>query len=170
MTPPVKTYSQTEIAAEFRKSTRTIRNWQKSGMPHRMISGEPRYVLADCMAWREDRVREEAKADESPDEAKERARGLRAQADLRELELAERRGQLVAADVHDTAVETLVAGLAATAAGQLARFERDIVQATTPAEARLITQRIHAALMRGAQDYADVMEAEAAALEQEDAA
>ena len=51
-----------------------------------------------------------------------------------------------------------------------ARFERDIVRATTPAEARLVTQRIHAALMRGAQDYAETMEAEALVLEQETAA
>lgn len=167
--------AETVSLSEFAEFQGFSQDWirqlcDKHGMPHRMVRGNYRLVPAKASQWLRERHKQEQRDAESPDEAKERAGKLRAERELKELELAERKATLIMAVIHDTAVETLVGGFSAVAAGQLARFERDIVQATTPAAARLITQRIHAALMQGAQEYADVLETEAAALEQEDAA
>jgi hypothetical protein len=55
-------------------------------------------------------------------------------------------------------LETFIAGFSATAGGELARFERHIVDAVTPVAARIVTTEIHEALMRGAQRYAETLE------------
>ncbi|HEX6925662.1 MAG TPA: terminase small subunit [Longimicrobiaceae bacterium] len=96
MASRVLTSSQKELADLFGVSRETIRQWVLEGMPTRTVSGQTRYVARECVQWRRDRDREAGRPD-SPVEAEERARKLRADADLAELRLAERRRQLVPA-------------------------------------------------------------------------
>ncbi|MCF1193327.1 terminase small subunit, partial [Mangrovimonas sp. AS39] len=90
-----KAVSQGAIAGLFGKDARTIRNWVAAGLPQRTQSGRPAYLVSECIAWREEQVRAEVRPPEGIDEAKERARKIRADADLAELRLKERLGQMV---------------------------------------------------------------------------
>lgn len=163
--PKPQTLTLQEIARAFRVQVQTIREWRAQGMPHRMVGGRPLFDLPACIEWRREKDRESARDEAAPDEAKERARKMRAEAELKELEVARIRGQQVPVEQYEERAEAFVGGFAAVAAGQLHRFERDIVKASTAAEARRLTQQMHAALMHGAQEYADTLEAEVQATE-----
>jgi phage terminase Nu1 subunit (DNA packaging protein) len=119
-----------------------------------------------AIAWLIKRAAEEAKGGDL-NEARERARKTRAEADMKEMDREERRRSLVPAKISTEYIEAFVGGLASVAAGQLGRFERDIVKAETPAEARAVRMNIHRALMEGAQRYADDLAQRAEALELE---
>jgi hypothetical protein len=172
MAPKIETLSLTDIAAAFRKTTRTIQTWRREGMPTRNINGEPRFVLSDCIQWREERVASEAAERArgpatSLDKDEQMARKLSVEADLKTMEREERRRELVPASEYQERLETFLGGMSAVSSGQLQRFERDIVRASTPTEARKITQAIHAALMESALSYSDALETELADTEAE---
>lgn len=161
---PRATVSLSAIAELLGVSTRQIQNYRAEGMPVRQTSGKISYVPRECIRWRIERERDSALAATAPLEPLERARKLRAEADLKELELKERRRALVPVEEFQARIDALVGGLVAVASGRLQRFEREIVAATTPAAARKITERIHDALFEGARAFADELEAEADAL------
>lgn len=160
---PALTVTLAEFADDHDSDVRTVTRWIQEGMPHRRVGNERRIVRSEANKWVRSMDKERARAESNPVEAVERARKLRAEADIKEDERDERRGKLVPVEAYRGRLEEFVGGFAATAAGQLHRFERDIVQCGTAAGARKLTQDIHEALMRGAQDYADTIEAMAAA-------
>ncbi len=90
------TIPPSELAQLFDVDERTIRNWVRLGCPQRMRSKRPTYVLSEVIAWRRQRDRVEASSADRPDLSLEQARKLRADADLAELKVRERRGELVA--------------------------------------------------------------------------
>src|SRR5262245_54245607 len=94
-----KTVSLTEIAEMFGVTAETIRRWRKGGMPTRAVTGEHagelRFVVAECVAWRRERDREDAQTPDAEAVRKDRARLVRAEADLKELELQQRAGKLM---------------------------------------------------------------------------
>lgn len=159
MPPRAKTLTLEEIADAFGVTTETIRLWRRDGMPHRMEGGRPVFVLREVIRWRRERDRQAAEAEDAPVAKLEHAMKVRAERQLRELELAERRRELVPSAESTAFIEEFVAALAATAAGRLTRFERDIVRAKTPAAARKVTSAIHVALMEGGQELAAHLEA-----------
>lgn len=92
-----------EIAERFGVDVRTITNYVQEGMPQRSKSGKHVYSWPDCRDWWERRIRddmrEKRQAGGSEDRktmmAEARLRALRAEAETAELDLAERRGELV---------------------------------------------------------------------------
>ena len=173
MAPKVRTLSLTEIADEFGVTTRTIQNWREAKMPSRTIDGAPRFVLKECIRWvRENdveeavgRVREKLTGGKL-DKDQEMAAKIAVERELKELELRERRGLLIDAAVYRERCEEFVGGFASVTTGRLQAYEREVVQALTPADARRLMTKIQTALMKGAQEYADALEAEIAATEQ----
>lgn len=137
-----------------------IRQWADLGCPQ---VRKGRYTVAAVFKWRVER--EAARVKERTNAGSPLQQKLRAEAELKELQLARERGELMPAEEHAEIVSRIAGGFAAVAAGQLTRFERRAVQATTPAAARVLMQEIHRALMEGAQGLADTLEAEADALE-----
>lgn len=174
MAKPAASIALNEFADDHGVTVRTVTNWLAAGMPHRTVRGERRVVRVEANRWLRERdregEREKIRDQETPDEARERARKTKWEADIKEMEAAERRGQLVPQADYLEALEKFTGNFAAVAAGRLARFERAIVTCATPAEARKVTQEIHAALMAGAQDYATQLEAAEAEGEPEEPA
>lgn len=92
-----------QLADRFSVDVRTVTNWAQEGMPQRKKSGRPVFAWPECYAWREAQIREDARATrhagDDPDRKTElaelRLRSARAEAEAAELDLAERRGQLV---------------------------------------------------------------------------
>lgn len=83
---------QSQLAAMFGVTEKTIVEWQDEGMPVELRGQAPRpneYLAADCIRWYVDREVRKVRA-ESP-----RDRVFRLQAEDLELKLAEKRGQLV---------------------------------------------------------------------------
>ncbi len=123
------------------------------------------FIVAEVVTWRIQRAveaeRDKRSGDAKPAGQSEMNRKLAAEADIKEMQLAQLRGELVPAADHQLIIERVAGGFAAVASGRLARFERDIVQAITPGAARRVTQAIHVALMEGAQDLAQELEDEA---------
>src|SRR5687767_4905759 len=93
-----KPLSQIALATLYDVDVRTIRNWVEAGCPERRLSGRPAYMLSDVIPWRRTQDQIEARGGESLDEAKERARKLKEDADGKALDNAKKRRELVPAD------------------------------------------------------------------------
>lgn len=142
-------------------SSRTVQTWVRQGMPHRVRAhGGAEVVPREAIRWVRERdaevLREKLVA--SGENESTRSRKLRLEADLKQLDLDERRRALIPAAESVAFAERFVGGFAAVATGQLARFERTIRKAETPTEAREVTRAIRNALMRGAREFADTLE------------
>lgn len=161
----------TQLAKLHGVSRNTIYEW---------LAAEPRlpqrddgsFIVAETIAWR---VQRELNKDrktraQQNDEPKlsEMNRKLRAEADLKELQLERERGSLIPFEMFEEKIGKVIGGFAAVAAGQLTRFERKAVQADTPAAARVLMQEIHRALMEGAQEFAGEVDQGALASEEVD--
>src|SRR4051812_18628281 len=78
------------------------------GLPHRKRDDGTRIVPRDAIRWMRERDRAEAVAEKAVNEANERARKTRAEADIKELQLAELRGSLVPTSEVTTFLEAFV--------------------------------------------------------------
>lgn len=158
----------TELFADwFGVTARTVQNWIKAGMPHRLRGATAEIEPRSAIRWVRERDAEELRAKLTGGEGSESAltRKLRIEGDLKQLDLDQRKRALIPAAEFEEFAESLVGGFAAVAAGRLTRFERDIVRAKAPADARKITQAIQRALMAGARELADQIDEEAARAE-----
>lgn len=165
MAPPVKDVSVAQFAELLGVTSARVYQFIQDGMPHRKRGKQPtRIVPREAIAWRIERAKEDA-APKDAERVRPRDRKETAEAELKELLVQERRRALVPIEEFETFVDALVGGFAATAAGRLQRFEREIVAATTAGEARQVTEAIHRALMTGAQEYGATLEDDANALE-----
>ncbi len=114
-----KTVNQTELAEIFGKSDVTIWEWQKDGLPMIAQGGSGlanQYDTEACIAWY--LAREVAKV--SKETSKDRL--TRVQADLAELELAERKNVLVPVDQVEPVWQQRVFTAAAFLFGQPSRL------------------------------------------------
>lgn len=160
--PKAKTVSLTEIAGIFGVTTEAIRLWRKEGMPTRRDSGRLSFVIAECVRWRRQRDQEAAKDDDASDTTKADKRAiLRSERQLRELEVRQKLGEMVERATFEEEIERFAGGLVAAVTGRLQQFERDIVQASTPAAARVLTERMQDELIGGMRAYADALDASA---------
>lgn len=95
---PSATITGTALAEILDVSLRRVQQFAAEGMPSRMVDGERRFVAKECVRWVRERdaeaIRKERDGDK-PNEADERARKLKLEADMVALKLAERRGELV---------------------------------------------------------------------------
>jgi len=165
MAKAAKTIHLQEFADDHGVTIRTVTNWIAEGMPYRTVRGERRVVRAEANPWRIDRERQRA-TDKAQggrlDKDIEMAKRIRVDRQIRELELRKRLGSLIPAEQFDVRIDRIVGGFAAVAMGQLQPFEREM--GLEPAAARVLTLRIQEALMKGAQELADTLDAEADAL------
>lgn len=173
MAPKIEDVSVEQFAKTIGVTSQRVYQLIQAGMPHRdRVRGKKtntRVVPAEAIKWLRDRDRSEALAEKALNEAQERARKTRAEADMKELQLAQLRRELVPASEASTFCEAFAGGFDSVAKGQLGRFEREMVKVTTAAEARVLKNKIVAALMKGAQRYAASLEAEAEKLDANDA-
>jgi hypothetical protein len=160
-----------EFCAARRITRKTLENWRRDGLPTRRRSKQIRIDLADVAEWELERAKRAAvdalnRPKPALDRETEQARKLAAEATIAERKLAELDRELMPAAVVREEMERLVGGFAAVTMGRLETFERDIVAAVTPADARRLVYRIQDALMAGAQQFADELDAEADAAEE----
>jgi phage terminase Nu1 subunit (DNA packaging protein) len=135
-----------ELAARFAVEVRTITNWVKEGMPQRSRSGKPAYSWQDCYTWREKAIREDARATRhaagDEDRAKEMAelklRQLRTETEQAELELAERRRELVTIDFMAEEFERITNALRARLMSIPSSWEPRLAAARTPVDRQII--------------------------------
>lgn len=164
MAPPqLQTVSVEEFAKFHGLSPQRIHQLIDEGLPHRNAGGKKRIVPAKASVWMRERLRADDASADGLDKDQEIAEKTRVERQIKEMELAERRGSMVTVAQYQERIEEFVGGLAGVAMGQLQRFEREMVQAGDAAAARRLTGKIQAALMQGARDYADQLEAEIAA-------
>lgn len=179
MAKPSKDVSLAAFAESHGKSEEWARLLvAKQGMPHRKnTQGQYRVVPSIANTWllkREaheatQKERERHQQEEGLDKEQELAGKYRVDRLRSEWDFQVEQGKYTPTAETQAIIDELVGGFAAVASGRLRSFERDIVQAQTPADARRITQRIHAALMDGGREYRKQIEAEAARLEAESA-
>lgn len=164
MAPPIKDVSVADFADLLGVTSARVYQHIQAGMPHRLRGKRTtRIVPREAIAWLIDRAKEFAAPKDGGNSARNR-REL-AEAELKELDVLERRHALVPIEEFESFTAAVVGALASVASGQLQRFEREIVTADTPAAARKVTEQIHVALMAGTQEYADHLEQEATAME-----
>lgn len=155
-----------EFAEDHGVTVRTVTNWINDGMPHRERGGVRRVVRVLANKWRADQIRrqEEAKAAGGLwSREREMAKKIAVERQLKELELRRELGQSLTLADFDELRDRLIGGFASVVAGQLQPFERKM--GLEPEHARALTLEMQTALMRGANQLADALEAEADEIE-----
>jgi phage terminase Nu1 subunit (DNA packaging protein) len=93
---------QRDLARAFGVTVKSIQRWSEMGMP-RLENG--RYELARCIEWRRQTDREQFEAaNETTDIRAEKLRKARLEADLLEIELADKQGKLMTVQQFDEVV------------------------------------------------------------------
>jgi phage terminase Nu1 subunit (DNA packaging protein) len=152
-----------DLAALFDVDQKTLKRWLASGMPHRMREQRIEVQASKCVQWRRVEDKREQRASESPGEAKERTRKLSADADLAELRLAERRGELVPVAEVEAEMSRLCQAVRARILGARGRWAPRVIGLAGMREA---TQALDALAL----DLLKALESGAVDIEAEDAA
>jgi phage terminase Nu1 subunit (DNA packaging protein) len=170
MAPKIATVSLAEISDLFGVDTDTVHLWRQKGMPHRVASGRPRFEVAACVQWRRTQDKREHRESTSPDEAKERTRKLSADADLAELKLRERRGELVPTEDVERQTDRMVSVIRARVLSIRGRWAPRVIGLATMAEATRTLDGLVADVLAALAEGAEEIEAEDADRDSADAA
>lgn len=128
---PVRYLTEKELATEVEVDDRTVRRWREEGCPHQRRSNRVLYRLPQVLEWLQDRARKELDADE----AKERARKMRADADRSEMLAAKLRREWAPVSEMHAAVERLATAVRNEVNGLRSRFTLAVVGLQSPQEA-----------------------------------
>jgi len=152
---PVTYRTETELSEMLEVDARELRKWRADGCPHSMRSGRVLYRLPQVMVWRDEQARKELDVDE----AKERARKMRADADRSEMAASKLRHELAPVAEMDKAVERLATAVRNEVAGLRSRFTLAIIGLKEPVEAAAVlddmARQILGALAATAADVPD---------------
>lgn len=157
-----------ELAQLFDVDERTIRNWARLGCPQRMRSKRPMYVLSEVIAWRRQRDRVEASSADRPDLAQEQARKLRADADLAELKVQERRGDLVPAANVEQQMERVCLVLRSRVLSMRGRWAPRLIGLGSMIEAATVVDQLTTELLDSLLSAADELDRDGDLGENED--
>jgi phage terminase Nu1 subunit (DNA packaging protein) len=155
-----ETVSTAELARCFGVDERTIRNWVAIGCPQRMRSKRPAYVLSEVIAWRRRQDKTETSAGDKPDLALEQARKLRADADLAELKVMERRRELVPSADVERQMERLCGILRSRVLGLRGRWAPRVLGLGTMADATRILDDLANDMLEALRSSGDELEAD----------
>jgi phage terminase Nu1 subunit (DNA packaging protein) len=89
------TISEAELAKLLGVTRPAVTQWRQDGCPFRKQGGRYEYVVSEVVDWRLARAKQTQRDELAPDEAREKARKARIDADLKEIELATARGEVV---------------------------------------------------------------------------
>jgi phage terminase Nu1 subunit (DNA packaging protein) len=151
--------TQQEIAKVFGVSRQSIHEWTRAGMPTRRESGSPRYVVAECVQWRRDQDRADRPALDL-DEAKERARKLKEDADGKALDNARKRRELVPSHQVAAQWERVLGLVRSRVLAARGRWAPKVMGLGTMAEATAVLDQLADDLLAALRKSADELEDE----------
>lgn len=139
-----------ELAERFGRTVRTITNWTNAGMPQRLVNGQPRFDWRACLEWREQKIRSDqrgvrdAGGDASRQErmAEARLRRALAVAEQADLDLAERRAQLVTVDFMAEEFNRIATGLRSRLLAIPTAWEPRLATCTTSIDRQLALREL----------------------------
>lgn len=170
MAPPVYDVSVTEFAELIGRTSQRVYQLLQKSMPSRKRSGTTRIVPKEAIRWLIEyetwEFQQQRKTtSDVPDEGEERALKMRAERQLKELELLHASKQVVAIADFNEFTERVLGTFTAVVSGRLQRFERDMVAVKDTVDARKLISRMQAGLMEGARSYGDQIDDEAREIE-----
>lgn len=116
-------------------------------MPREGASRSSKYDLPKCIAWRREEDRKEAEDLRHPKTFEEaRARKMAAVAELAELDVMERRGELGTVEEMDEVITTGLGRMRAFCLGVPSRYARDFVGLKTTTNARNAIKKLIVAI------------------------
>lgn len=137
--------SQGELAQAFQVTTRTIRAWEGEGMPALGSGREKRYSLPEAVAWRVDQLRAADMAElasDAPTKAVSDARIAHAKAQLLEIEVQERAGQLVPLAAYDQVLVEVFAKIRTRILNFPGRWAPELVGFDSPRQVHPVLSRM----------------------------
>lgn len=137
------------LAAVLGVDVRSIKNYVDDGMPK---VGRGRFHLRGCIQWYAERLRLATAGSSDLDAARQRK--TLAEAEMAEIDLAERRNEVIPLDVHESRLEAIAGRLAAQCKG-LDRFIAPVQRATTSVEAKGVLDDVSDALLASLRAVAD---------------
>ncbi len=123
-----------------------------------MRSKRPAYMLAEVIAWRRRQDKIEAREADKPDLAQEQARKLRADADLAELKVMERRRELVPAVDVERQMERLCGILRSRVLSLRGRWAPRVLGLGTMADATRILDDLANDMLEALRSASDELE------------
>lgn len=158
MPAPRKAVTAAELCDLLGVKHPTVSSWVAAGCPHRKRGTRYEFVVSEVSDWRLDRAKRTARDETAPDEAAERARKMRADADYAELRVAERRGELVAADEVERAHERLCGVVRSRVLAIRGRWAPRVLGLAAIAEATSVMDALAADILAALQEGADEIE------------
>lgn len=138
-----------------------MRYWiERDGCPYRRQSGKLAVMLSEVLPWRRDADLKRRSDDEAPDEARERARKLSAEADLAELKVRERRGELVAVEEAVRTHDRMCSLIRARVLGMRGKWAPRMLGLGTMPEATAVLDAVAQDILAALQEGADELEGE----------
>jgi phage terminase Nu1 subunit (DNA packaging protein) len=140
--------SKSELSERFGVDVRTITNWVAEGMPSRKESGRLVFAWPECYEWREQRIRADERAlrhaggsaDTKLKAAELRLRQLEIEVEQADLDLAERRGQLVPVNFMAGEFDRIAQGIRKTLLSFPATWAERLGSALTTIDRQLMLQ------------------------------
>lgn len=150
--PPSQQREVIKLAALMTRlalSRKQVAREVEEGMPHERGANQALlFPWPDCRIWRDEKIRERAKAEAQPTDAKgSRNRREAAEAELAELKVARERGSLIPFDVHDRLLEDAFARVRARLIGLPPRLGAMGVGHKTPRAAQAALEPVIAEVM-----------------------
>lgn len=142
---------------------RTFARLVVEGLPRSGEGKNVRFPWPEIYVWVMERERKKATASARPVDmglAESERREAQAKAEIAEMKAAQMRGDSIPTEVYQRRLDAFIGGLTAFLTGRLTQFQRDIVQAKTPAEAQVVTHRIRNQLQQAGLDFADQLAAQ----------
>lgn len=158
---PAATVTGTALADLLGVTLRRVQQLAAEGMPSRTENGERRFVARECVQWVRERDVEAARKAATPadaDEAKERALKMKADRELAELRLAERRRELVEVAAVLKSDERLFGVLRARVTGGRGKWAPRMLGLGTMAEATRVYDEWAADTLAALEQGADAIE------------
>lgn len=144
--------TQTELAEILGVSARTIRTWQKEGMPAGGDRTRRKYDTRACLTWVlenkfGDRPTEVDGEPPDPSYKEARAREKAAKAQVAELDLMERKGELIPVSVYKDELADVLTSVRSRLLNLPGRLSRELADASDPEAAeRIVEQGVREAL------------------------
>lgn len=151
--------SQADLARILPLTTRQIRNLEADGLPHRADGNRKWYPIPEAVVWWRDREVAAALAGvQVSDLDRIKERKLEAEAAAKELELAERRGQLMRAAAARHTWAAVLTRLRSKVISFMGALAPQMVGLENPREAKAILDRAMNELLAELRETADELE------------
>lgn len=130
----IESLNQREFARAFGLTTRQVRNLEQKGLPHRAVKNRKAYPIPEATMWFVD-YQKGLVSESAGDLDRAKLRKAEADAEMAEIALQHRKGELLEFAFVEAELEAILSRLRARIVNIVARYRADVMHLDSEAEA-----------------------------------